>query len=61
MEFDVDGSGLISFQIKAQDINESGGFEQPIMFGRIYHINIEIHSYGHDTQINDGDEGIQYN
>eukprot|EP00972_Heterocapsa_arctica_P054473 8026768-Heterocapsa_arctica.AAC.1 len=38
---------------------EWGGFEHIIIFAKIYHIKIDIHSYGNDTQISDGDEVIQ--
>eukprot|EP00972_Heterocapsa_arctica_P073231 10815806-Heterocapsa_arctica.AAC.1 len=41
------------------DNKEWGGFEQIVMWSRIYYIKIEIYSFGIDMQTVDGDELMQ--
>eukprot|EP00972_Heterocapsa_arctica_P016591 2449095-Heterocapsa_arctica.AAC.1 len=54
MEHDADESELGKFKKQALDNTEWGGFEQIVMWSRIYHINIDIYSYSMDKQTVDG-------
>eukprot|EP00972_Heterocapsa_arctica_P094664 13957804-Heterocapsa_arctica.AAC.1 len=59
MEHDADESEIERFKKQTLDTNEWGGFQQIVMWSRIYCINIEIYSYSMDMQTVDGDEFIQ--
>eukprot|EP00972_Heterocapsa_arctica_P045573 6726417-Heterocapsa_arctica.AAC.1 len=58
MEYDTDRSGLASFLEQTLDTKEWGGFEQIVIFSKMYCVNMEIHSFGTDMQKSDGDEFI---
>eukprot|EP00972_Heterocapsa_arctica_P022959 3376869-Heterocapsa_arctica.AAC.1 len=58
MEYDTDGRSLTHLIEQALDTKEWGGFEQQMIFSKMYCINVEIHSFGTDMQKSDGDEFI---
>eukprot|EP00972_Heterocapsa_arctica_P012978 1906784-Heterocapsa_arctica.AAC.1 len=45
MEYDIDGSGYDKFMEQTLDKQEWGGFEQIVIFSKIYGVQIEIHSF----------------
>eukprot|EP00972_Heterocapsa_arctica_P040268 5933413-Heterocapsa_arctica.AAC.1 len=56
MNFDLDGSAYDKYREQAIDKKEWGGFEQIVMWSRIYCLKIEIYSYGIDMQTVNGDD-----
>eukprot|EP00972_Heterocapsa_arctica_P109698 16150793-Heterocapsa_arctica.AAC.1 len=58
MQHDVDKTELASFNERAVDRTEWGGYEQIIMWNKIYQINTYIYCYSMNMQTIDGYEFI---
>eukprot|EP00972_Heterocapsa_arctica_P005351 792280-Heterocapsa_arctica.AAC.1 len=59
MEHDVDERELANFKEKTTKRSEWGGYEQIIMWSRVFHIKIEICCYSMNMQTIDGDKFTQ--
>eukprot|EP00972_Heterocapsa_arctica_P093866 13844713-Heterocapsa_arctica.AAC.1 len=60
MKHDVDERELANFKEKTTDREEWGGYEQIIMWSKIFHISIEVYCYTMNMRTIDGDKFIQH-
>eukprot|EP00972_Heterocapsa_arctica_P078335 11550452-Heterocapsa_arctica.AAC.1 len=58
MQHDVDDTELACFRERAMDRTEWGGYEQIIMWNKIYQINLTIYCYSMNMQTLVGDTFI---
>ena len=56
MDHDPNGQEIKDFKERTMDKKEWGQYDHIVIWSRIYHLKIEIHSYNMATQIVDGDE-----